>query len=182
MTMEESAPMTDKRELPELLAYTLRSKEELEVATKRLCIIGEEAGKEFFERHPHLGFKVALGLQCDVTERERQLSAALARAEKAEDERDEAYSRQKHTQTWYASHYGKLEDWARKILPEPWRNQFFSCVANGTYSHSDVGEAYICNAGFKVVPSGYIRMDDAKGQLIQDQTARAEAASSAGEH
>lgn len=89
---------------------------------------------------------------------------------------DKLQGRRRHTQEWYASHYGKLEDWARKILPEPWRRQFFNCIANGTYDHDDVGEAYICNAGFRVVPSGYIHMDDAKGQLITDQTSRAEAA------
>lgn len=81
-----------------------------------------------------------------------------------------------HTQNWYASHYGKLEDWARKRLPEPWCNEFFSCIANGTWGHADVGERYRCNAGFDVVPSGYIHMDDAKGQLILDQTRRAEEA------
>lgn len=81
-----------------------------------------------------------------------------------------------HTHKWYARHYGKLEDWARKRLPEPWRNEFFSCVANGTWGHDDVGERYMCNAGFEVVPSGYIHMDDAKGQLIMDQTRRAEEA------
>lgn len=81
-----------------------------------------------------------------------------------------------HTQNWYASHYAKLHDWARKRLPDPWRNEFFSCIANGTYSHADVGERYTCKAGFEVVPSGYIHMDDAKGQIILEQTRRAEEA------
>jgi hypothetical protein len=82
-----------------------------------------------------------------------------------------------HTQEWYASHYGKLRDWARKVLPEPYRNQFFSCIANGTYDGMlDVGEPYMCKAGFMVTPSGYMHMDDAKGQLVIDQTRRAEEA------
>jgi hypothetical protein len=85
--------------------------------------------------------------------------------------------RREHTQNWYASHYAKLHDWARKVLPEPYRNQFFSCVANGTYDAMlDCGEPYMCNAGFMVTPSGYIHMDDAKGQIIREQTARAEKA------
>ena len=82
--------------------------------------------------------------------------------------------RREHTHNWYSSHYAKLHGWARKILPEPYRNQFFSCVANGTWGHEDVGEAYTCKAGFRVVPSGYIPMNDAKGQIIREQTTRAE--------
>jgi len=87
--------------------------------------------------------------------------------------------RRKHTQDWYAAHYGKLEDWARKILPEPWRNQFFSCIANGTYGHEDVGTPYMCNAGFMVTPSGYMKFDSAQEQILHDQCTRAENAEAA---
>lgn len=84
-------------------------------------------------------------------------------------------SRRIHTQEWYARHYGKLEDWARKVLPDPHRTQFFNCIANGAYDHAlDVGEPYVAKAGFRVVPTNYFRMDTAEGQLILDQTQRAE--------
>jgi hypothetical protein len=110
-------------------------------------------------------------------ELEDQLAASQARNREREQESQRNVERRKHTQNWYGSHYGKLEDWARKVLPEPWRNQFFSCVANGTYDHSlDVGESYVCNAGFTIVPTNYFRMDTAEGQLIRDQTSRAELA------
>jgi hypothetical protein len=143
------------------------------------------------DRNKAISSSTLQGIDAEVNERLRvvlietqqntaALRASLAQSE-AERERlrgegEKLKSRRVHTQEWYASHYAKLEDWARKILPEPWRNQFFSCVANGTYSHKDVGEAYTCRAGFKVVPSGYIHMDDAKGQIIRDQTTRAEEA------
>lgn len=89
-------------------------------------------------------------------------------------ELERAISAREHTQRWYGSHYAKLEDWARNRLPEPWRNEFFSCIANGTWGHDDRGTPYKCNAGFTVTPSGYISLDDAKGQLILDQIRRAE--------
>jgi hypothetical protein len=115
--------------------------------------------------------------------REQQLGQAaeeLAKVrEESAKEAEKLKSRRVHTQEWYASHYAKLQDWARKVLPEPYRNQFFSCIANGTYDVTlDRGEPYMCNAGFMVTPSGYIHMDDAKGQLILDQTHRAEEAES----
>jgi hypothetical protein len=88
-------------------------------------------------------------------------------------------SRRKHTQDWYAEHYGKLEDWARKILPEPWRTQFFNCIANGTYDAVlDVGEPYMSQVGL-ITPSGYFRMDTAAEQLLRDQTIRVEEAEAA---
>jgi hypothetical protein len=123
------------------------------------------------------------------TKRIRQVEELVIRANAAEAERDslreqvERLTKERdrdrgsrvHTQKWYASHYGRLEDWARKVLPEPYRNQFFSCIANGTYDGMlDVGKPYMCKAGFMVTPSGYMHMDDAKGQLILDQTRRAE--------
>jgi hypothetical protein len=80
-----------------------------------------------------------------------------------------------HTQDWYARHYGKLEDWARKRLPDPWCNEFFNCVANGTWGHDDVGEPYMSQVG-RIIPSGYFKMDSASEQLLHDQTARAEQA------
>jgi hypothetical protein len=40
------------------------------------------------------------------------------------------------TRTWYAGRYGKLEDWARKHLPEPWVTEFFNILANGKRGHS----------------------------------------------
>lgn len=66
-----------------------------------------------------------------------------------------------HTQDWYARHYGKVEDWARKELPEPYVHDFFCCIANGSSSVHD---------------SDYFRVDTAEGQLILDQTRRAEEA------
>jgi hypothetical protein len=143
--------------------------------------------------------KMAAELECrerqlsevitEWTKRIRQVEELVIRANAAEAERDslreqvERLTKERdrdrgsrvHTQKWYASHYGRLEDWARKVLPEPYRNQFFSCIANGTYDGMlDVGKPYMCKAGFMVTPSGYMHMDDAKGQLILDQTLRAE--------
>lgn len=104
-----------------------------------------------------------------------ELAKSLTEKEELKRRVEKAESSRKHTQEWYASHYGRLQDWARKVLPEPYRNQFFSCVANGTYdAYLDVGEPYMCKAGFMVTPSGYMHMDDAKGQLVIDQTRRAE--------
>jgi uncharacterized small protein (DUF1192 family) len=82
--------------------------------------------------------------------------------------------RRKHTHEWYEKHYGKLHDWARKILPEPYRKQFFSCIANGLYSHDDIGKPYKCMAGFMVTPSGYFQMETAQEQILFDQCVRAE--------
>lgn len=84
-------------------------------------------------------------------------------SEELQRENERLKSARKHTQEWYARHYGKLEDWARTRLPEPWVTEFFNCVANGTHdSHSD----------------DYFRVDTAEGQLILDQTKRAEDAES----
>jgi hypothetical protein len=74
-------------------------------------------------------------------------------------ERDRLESARKHTQEWYACHYGKLEDWARKSLPEPWVTEVFNCIANGVSSANK---------------SDYFRVDTAEGQLVMDQTKRAE--------
>jgi hypothetical protein len=81
----------------------------------------------------------------------------------------------KHTQDWYAAHYGKVEDWARKRLPEPWRTEYFHCVANGTWGDDDLGEPYMSRVG-RIVPSGYFKMESAAEQLLRDQTTRAEQA------
>ncbi len=112
---------------------------------------------------------------------EEMLAAAFAAApaflaENAElkEEIDRGSRRRKHTQEWYAEHYGKLHDWARKVLPEPFRNQFFSCIANGVYGHDDVGKPYKCVAGFMVTPSGYFKMETAQWQILFDQCVRAE--------
>jgi hypothetical protein len=106
-----------------------------------------------------------------------ELSSVRSHNRKLEQESELNIERRTHTQDWFGSHYGKLEDWARKVLPEPWRTQFFNCVANGTYDHSlDVGKPYVCNAGCTIVPTNYFRMDTAEGQLIRDQTNRAELA------
>ena len=93
------------------------------------------------------------------------------------EQRDEAVRAREHTQDWYARHYGKVEDWARKRLPEPWRTEYFNCVANGTWGHDDVGEPYMSQVG-RIVPSGYFKMDSAAEQLLRDQTTRAEIAES----
>lgn len=82
----------------------------------------------------------------------------------------------KHTQDWYAGHYGKLQDWARKRLPDPWRTEFFNCVANGTWGFDDVGEPYMSVGAGRIVPSGYFKMETAAEQLLHDQTTRAEVA------
>jgi len=76
-----------------------------------------------------------------------------------EAERDKANSAREYTQKWYSTHYGKLQDWARKNLPEPWVDEFFSCIANGTHHYSS---------------SDYFRVDTAHCQMILDQTRRAE--------
>jgi len=98
--------------------------------------------------------------------RMRELEEQLQRAKDAQD----------HTQRWYAQHYGKLQDWARTRLPEQWRNEFFFCIANGLWGFADVGEPYICKGGGTVTPSNYFPLDTAEGQMILDQTKRAEAA------
>jgi hypothetical protein len=88
---------------------------------------------------------------------------AAAVSKNLQEERDEAISAGKHTQDWYARHYGKLHDWARKQLPEPYVNDFFWCIANGT----------------TLGPDGkYFEMPSAYSQLLADQTTRAETAES----
>ena len=90
---------------------------------------------------------------------------------------EDAESARKHTQDWYAAHYGKLQDWARTRLPEPWVTEFFNCVANGTWHHSkDVGEPYMSVGAGMITPSGYFKMETAAQQLLADQTRRAEEA------
>jgi hypothetical protein len=90
-------------------------------------------------------------------------------------ERDKAIRAREHTWSWMTSHYGKLEDWARKQLPEPFKTEFFNCVANGTWSATlDNAPPYICNAGFVIRPSGYFRLKTAEEQLLFDQWKRAE--------
>jgi len=101
-------------------------------------------------------------------ELESQLTQVRSELEKAKSSR-------LHTQDWYARHYGKLEDWARKRLPDPWRTEFFNCVANGTWGFDDIGEPYMSQVG-RIVPGGYFRMDTAAKQLLQDQYMRAESA------
>lgn len=87
----------------------------------------------------------------------------------------EANEARKRTQNWYAGRYGKLHDWARKMLPEPYLTQFFSCVANGLYDATkDIGKTYRCVAGFDVTPSGYFVMDSASQQILHEQSIRAE--------
>lgn len=107
---------------------------------------------------------------------EAQIAELRAQVEQKDAEIVKLKSRREHTQKWYASHYAKLHDWARNRLPDPWRNEHFSCVANGTWGTADRGERYMAAGGFEVVPSGYIHMDDAKGILVIEQTARAEEA------
>lgn len=125
----------------------------------------------------------------EVEEYTREIAAILApwftpastpapEIEQLRKERDEAESGRKHTHDWYASHYGKLQDWARKRLPENWSYEFFSCIANGTWGIRDVGEKYICNGGFEVEPSGYIKFTTAQEQILHDQSRRAEVAES----
>jgi hypothetical protein len=111
------------------------------------------------------------------SEKDGQVVLTMSREdyEKLLDERDRAIRARKHTHDWYSAHYGKLHDWARKRLPEPWRNEFFSCIANGTWGHDDLGEPYISLVG-RIVPSGYFVMDTATKQLLSDQTIRAEIA------
>lgn len=109
------------------------------------------------------------------SEKDGQVVLSMSREdyEKLLKERDDAIRARVHTQRWYAAHYGKLEDWARKRLPDPWRNEFFNCVANGTWGHDDVGEPYMSQVG-RIVPSGHFTMGDAAAQLLRDQIIRAE--------
>lgn len=67
----------------------------------------------------------------------------------------------KSTWDYIARHYGKVEDWARKQLPEPWKTQFFNCLANGTTTVSS---------------SDYFRMETADKQLYHDACEHAESA------
>lgn len=123
------------------------------------------------------------GMCCHICFLIRDLDAAESALTTQADEmkrlREALESKREHTHKWYAGRYGKLHDWARKILPEPWSTQFFSCIANGIYSATeDVGEPYMCALG-KVVPSGYFVMDTASEQLLHEQTRRAEDAETA---
>jgi hypothetical protein len=86
---------------------------------------------------------------------------AAAVSKKLREELAQAVRGRKHTQDWYARHYGKLQEWARKQLPEPWQTEFFSCIANGTSSSRD---------------SDHLAMPSAYSQLLADQYERAEAA------
>ena len=99
-----------------------------------------------------------------------------AQRDQAREEKEKAKRSQKYTQTWYAQHYGKLHDWARKRLPEQWRNEFFFCIANGIWGFADDAAPATLPDGTKVVPHNYFRVDTAEGQLILDQTKRAEEA------
>lgn len=135
---------------------------------------GVEDGKWFF-RVEDEGADKSFFIERPVVDAERL--TVRSRNLELEEEGERNVERRKHTQNWYGSHYGKLEDWARKVLPEPWKTQFFSCIANGSYDCAlDTGEPYVCKAGMTIVPTNYFRMDTAEGQLIRDQTSRAEAA------
>lgn len=115
-------------------------------------------------------------LKRKLIERIAALEAELVQAT-AENER--LTDGRKHTQKWYAEHYGKLQDWARMVLPEPWRTQFFSCVANGLYDAvEDVGKPYRAVGGFMVTPGGYFQLPSAQEQVLFDQCVRAETAES----
>ncbi len=95
-------------------------------------------------------------------------STLIQRVEKAE-----AY--RKSTWDWCEKHYGKLEDWARVRLPEPFKTEFFNCVANGSWSPTlDNAPPYIANAGFVICPTSYFHMKTAAEQLLFDQWKRAE--------
>lgn len=106
-------------------------------------------------------------------------AALTAEVEQLRAERERAETGRKHTRKWFSEHYGKLEDWARKVLPEPWSTQFFSCVANGLYDPVlDRGKTYRCVAGFDVTPGGYFILESAQEQVLYDQMRRAEDAES----
>jgi len=106
-----------------------------------------------------------------------ELLSRLSRVEELQQQVADQKKAREHTWQWISQHYGKLQDWARKILPEPWKSQFFGCLANGLYDPvADVGKPYICNAGFEVVPGGYFKMPTAEYQLLCDQMKRAELA------
>jgi hypothetical protein len=98
----------------------------------------------------------------------------------SKEECNKAIEGRKHTWDWCTGRYGKLEDWARKQLPEPFKTEFFNCVANGLWSCTlDNAPPYICNAGMVIRPSGYFHMKDADKQLLYDQWKRAEDAEAA---
>lgn len=104
------------------------------------------------------------------------LVAARLKLAGVERERDKAVKGQESTWKWLESKYGKLDEWSRTILPEPWRTQFWNCRANGLYDQTkDVGEPYRCNAGMMITPSNYFHLKEP--QILYDQIARAESAS-----
>lgn len=114
-----------------------------------------------------------------INEKLDQIKSLRAQLAEANAARECAEEKRKHTQKWYASHYGKLEDWARTRLPEKWSKEFFWCIANGTWGFKDNGTPYHMADGSKIVPSNYFKMDTAERQLILDQTQRAEEANAA---
>ena len=103
---------------------------------------------------------------------ENRLRAMLAART---EERDAATSARKHTWKWSETHYGKVHDWARKTLPEPYISEYFGCLANGLARWDEHGKSYMCKAGFEITPGAYFTMG-AQEQLLFDQYDRAEKA------
>lgn len=44
---------------------------------------------------------------------------------------------QQFTRDWYATRWGRLQEWARADLPEPWKTEFFNIIANGRRDVND---------------------------------------------
>lgn len=139
----------------------------------RLVEVAKGIRRSFgFAPHSETTIQDAMVVPAEVEQGLRELRAENARLR---EENEDWAEKRKSTHEWYAQHYAKLHDWARKILPDPYRNQFFFCVANGLWDVSkDRGEKYMAVGGFEVHPGGYVTLKDAKGQLIVDQTRRAE--------
>jgi hypothetical protein len=64
--------------------------ESVEAAIQRICIGGEDAGIAFFQRHPHLGFAIAVYTQCELTEALAKLAESQKREEEFQRELDQA--------------------------------------------------------------------------------------------
>ncbi len=104
----------------------------------------------------------------------KRAEAAEAELATKDVEIEELKAARKHTQEWFTRHYGKLQDWARKRLPDNWKHEFFNCIAYGIWSMTeDNGEPYTSVSGHYIVPHNYFTMG-AQEQILHDQMDRAE--------
>jgi len=73
------------------------TREELEKAELQLCIGGKAAGVAFIERHPELGFALAVDLQCENNEARELLEKSLGLLVDDEKKRQEWLERNKES-------------------------------------------------------------------------------------